>query len=266
MLLALLGELEVVKGEVKLPVAISYAPQHPWLESSSIRDSILFGTPYDPTRYSRTLDACALRRDLAELPAGDSTLIGERGVSLSGGQRARVALARALYAPSSLILLDDVLSAVDAPTGRHLFTEALTGSLVKGRTVILATHHNVLPGASYHVRLVEGRVDSQKVAEVVQVDEAQLHQVEEVCDGGEEPHKMETEQQEAPSAAAETWTTGAIRRSIYTTYAHQRQLPRPELTHFRTIGTSRHRPTRSWARTSFLSLPAPSFPSLSSFG
>lgn len=91
---------------------ISYAAQSPWLEHLSIRDNILFGEPFESERYHEVIECCALQHDLEILEDGDATEIGERGISLSGGQKARVALARAVYARSKIVLLDDPLSAV----------------------------------------------------------------------------------------------------------------------------------------------------------
>lgn len=92
---------------------VAYVAQAAWLQNVSIRDNILFGLPYIKDRYNRTLTACCLVPDLEILQDGDSTEIGERGITLSGGQKARVALARAVYSRASIILMDDVLSAVD---------------------------------------------------------------------------------------------------------------------------------------------------------
>ena len=158
-------------------------------------------------------------------PAGDATLVGERGVSLSGGQRARIALARAIYAPTSVVLLDDVLSAVDSHTGRHIFANVLLGPLASGRTIVLCSHHVhlVLPGVAYHVELEDGRVVSQRSVEATEPDVEELDKVGEACDGdvllkeeGElNPSKITT--REKPSLAAETWRTGSVHRSIYAT-------------------------------------------------
>lgn len=114
-------------------------------------------------RYNAVVDACALRPDLDRLEDGDTTEIGARGVSLSGGQKARVALARAVYSRARYVLLDDPLSAVDSHTARFLYEKLFLGELMKGRTVVLVTHHMelVLPGAGYLVRMVDGRVDVQ---------------------------------------------------------------------------------------------------------
>ena len=106
--------------------------QEPWVQNLSLRDNILFGHPYDGERYDAVLRATALHADLRHLPRGDATEIGERGVTLSGGQKARVALARACYARPDVVLLDDILSAVDVATAAHLMHECVFGHLARG--------------------------------------------------------------------------------------------------------------------------------------
>ncbi|KAI8975591.1 hypothetical protein BDF20DRAFT_617319 [Mycotypha africana] len=139
--------------------ALAYVSQTPWLQNASIRDNILFGLPFSAIRYQQTLFACALDKDLAQFDDGDLTEIGEKGVTLSGGQKARVALARAVYSRAQIVLMDDVLSAVDAHTAKHLYQQCLLGPLMKDRTRILVTHHIKLcfPGCSYLVHLNNGR-------------------------------------------------------------------------------------------------------------
>ena len=113
LLYALLGELEKVSGTIDVRGSLSYASQEPWILSETVRDNILFGTPYDEERYKTVIHACALESDIASFVAGHDTQIGERGVMLSGGQKARLSLARAVYRKASVYLLDDPLSAVD---------------------------------------------------------------------------------------------------------------------------------------------------------
>jgi len=139
---------------------ISYCSQSPWVVNDTLRGNILFGREYDKDRYDQVVQACALSDDLAVLPAGDMTEIGERGINLSGGQKARVALARAMYSPDSqLILMDDPLSAVDAHVGEHLFKEAITGDVCKGATRVLVTHHvHFLPRCDSVIVLEKGTV------------------------------------------------------------------------------------------------------------
>ncbi|KAF7365100.1 putative multidrug resistance-associated ABC transporter [Mycena venus] len=142
---------------------ISYVARTPWLRNETIRENILFGYPWDEQRYHEVLECCALNPDLEVLEDGDATEIGAKGISLSGGQKARVALARACYARTKWVLLDDPLSAVDSHTARFLYDRLLCGPLLANRTVILVTHHVelVLPGANYLIRMKDGRIDSQ---------------------------------------------------------------------------------------------------------
>ncbi|CAG8610854.1 10072_t:CDS:10, partial [Acaulospora colombiana] len=149
---------------------VSYAAQAPWLEHLTIRDNILFGEPFDSERYWTVIESCALKADLEMLEDGDLTEIGERGISLSGGQKARVALARAVYAYSKIVLLDDPLSAVDSHTARFLYERLLRGPLLANRTVVLVTHHVelVLPAAHYFVQMQDGRIDFQGTVQDLQ--------------------------------------------------------------------------------------------------
>ncbi|XP_044738847.1 probable multidrug resistance-associated protein lethal(2)03659 [Chrysoperla carnea] len=135
----LLGEVPVLTGTCTVNGVISYASQEPWLFAGTLRHNILFGAEFDQERYSSVINVCALSRDLRILPRGDSTIVGERGCALSGGQRARVNLARAIYKQADIYILDDPLSAVDAEVGRHIFFQCLT-QFLNDKTVILATH------------------------------------------------------------------------------------------------------------------------------
>ena len=138
---ALLGEMDLEGGEIHRPsTPVAYCTQAPWLQSMSIRDNILFNLPYDAVRYKETLEACALLPDLASFQHGDLSPIGENGIGLSGGQKARVALARAIYSHADILLLDDPISALDQQTAEWIVKRCLTGKLVEGRTVVLVTH------------------------------------------------------------------------------------------------------------------------------
>lgn len=144
-----------------LPYALAYVSQTAWLQNASIRDNILFGLPYVESRYRETLTACALDKDFEVLEDGDQTEIGEKGITLSGGQKARVSLARAVYSRAQNVLMDDVLSAVDAHTAKHLYEKCLLGPLMKERTRILITHHVKLcvKGSGYIVHIDSGRAN-----------------------------------------------------------------------------------------------------------
>ena len=148
------------EGEL-LHHGIAYVSQASWLLNATVRDNILFGEPYDAERYMKTLEACALIRDLKLLDGGDLTEIGEKGINLSGGQKQRISLARAAYSRASFILLDDPLSAVDSPTARHLFEKCILGSL-RGRTILLVSHSAslVIPHSDFVVVLHNGSIQT----------------------------------------------------------------------------------------------------------
>ncbi|KAL2758487.1 hypothetical protein ACRALDRAFT_1075065 [Sodiomyces alcalophilus JCM 7366] len=157
---AILGEMHKARGSVVVRGSVAYASQQPWLLHGTVRDNILFGQPFDKDFYQQTIAACALLDDLAQLPHGDATVIGERGLGISGGQKARVALARAVYARADVYLLDDCLSAVDAHVGRHLISHVLgPQGLLRTKTRILATNTTtVLPCADYIYLLQDGAI------------------------------------------------------------------------------------------------------------
>ncbi|WVQ70586.1 hypothetical protein IAR50_000105 [Cryptococcus sp. DSM 104548] len=229
LLTALLGEMELLDGRSYLPKyttqvdaetglknSVAYAAQTPWLQQTSIKNNILFGEPFDEERYEMVLDACALNPDLDILEDGDMTEIGAKGVSLSGGQKARVALARAVYSYTRHVLLDDPLAAVDSHTAKHLTDKCLNGPILQGRTVILVSHHVelLLSSTDYLVRILDGRVDSQGTPKelresgslqgLVAISDAELHveerkgkgkakavDEEEIVDGEDAEQKLE---------------------------------------------------------------------------
>ncbi|XP_017479140.1 PREDICTED: multidrug resistance-associated protein 4-like [Rhagoletis zephyria] len=148
LLFGLLGELPLISGSLKMAKnTLSYASQEAFIVFDSVRNNILFGETYQAERYQTVIMACALQRDIEELPEGDQTMVGigenqsSKGtvVQLSGGQRARVALARAVYRQADVYLLDDSLSAVDAPVAQHIFQKCIL-ELLNGKTTILVTH------------------------------------------------------------------------------------------------------------------------------
>ena len=180
MLMALLGEMTLMQGQVFLPCAgsrenlvpdpqsgmtesVAYCAQQAWLVNDSIRQNILFASPYDESRYQAVISACALQRDLEILDNGDSTLVGEKGITLSGGQKQRISLARALYCNSRHVLLDDCLSAVDSHTAKHIFEQCILGHLMFNRTCILVTHNVALcvPRSQFVIALNNGKIVAQ---------------------------------------------------------------------------------------------------------
>lgn len=161
LLLAFLDELPPSTGKITHNGRIVYVPQTAWVYSGTLRDNILFNQPFDQEKYDKTIEACDLKKDIAMLPEGDKTLLGERGASLSGGQRARVNLARAVYSDGDIYLMDDPLSAVDAKVGKHIFENCING-LLSNKVRVLVTHQlQYMKSADYIVILDKGSVVKQ---------------------------------------------------------------------------------------------------------
>ncbi|CDK28703.1 unnamed protein product [Kuraishia capsulata CBS 1993] len=192
LLLALLGEMNLIQGKVFLPGSIprdelvadpetgltesvAYCSQSAWLLNATIRENIVFASPFSEERYQKVIDACGLKRDLEILSAGDQTEIGEKGITLSGGQKQRVSLARALYSHAKYVLLDDCLSAVDSHTSTHIYEQCITGELMKGRTCVLVSHNIALTmqKAGFVVVMDNGRIKAKGTPEVL-FDEGHL--------------------------------------------------------------------------------------------
>ncbi|KAH8927089.1 hypothetical protein BT69DRAFT_1258598 [Atractiella rhizophila] len=250
LLLALLGEMNLLSGKVFLPKqpsvvdestglynGVAYAAQVAWLQHATVRDNILFGSPFDQKRYDDVVEACALKPDLKLLDLGDMTEIGEKGVSLSGGQKARIALARAVYSRAKLLLLDDTLSAVDTHVGAHIF-KAFSSQLFKGRTVILVTHavDLCLPAASFMITMSEGRIilaenvsqisspqeasaELQKIIESEEAIQEAMDQKGDTSDAVEQAAEGETAVKKASKLIdEETKMEGSISWAVYKSY------------------------------------------------
>ncbi|XP_051160133.1 probable multidrug resistance-associated protein lethal(2)03659 [Leptopilina boulardi] len=157
----ILKELPLNEGYVQVKGSIAYASQEPWLFAGSVRQNILFGRKYDQFRYDKVIKECQLKRDFHLLPYGDRTVVGERGISLSGGQRARINLARAVYAEADIYLLDDPLSAVDAHVGKRMFEDCIDRYL-RGKTRILVTHQlQYLKNVDHIIVLKDGIIQAE---------------------------------------------------------------------------------------------------------
>ena len=136
---SLLQEMEKYDGTYAVNGTVAYVEQEAFVFADTFRNNLLFGRKNDPLRYEQVISVCALESDRKLLTDGDDTQIGEKGVNLSGGQKARICLGRALYSDADVYLLDDPLSAVDTKVGEVLFTDAIK-SFLKGKTVLLITH------------------------------------------------------------------------------------------------------------------------------
>ncbi|KAG6454571.1 hypothetical protein O3G_MSEX008773 [Manduca sexta] len=140
LLQAILREISPSSGHLQVDGVVAYAAQDPWLFEASVRQNILFGQEMDLRRYKQVIKCCQLKSDLDILSHGDKTIVGERGASLSGGQRARISLARCVYQIADVYLLDDPLAAVDAKVAQAIYEECIRGFL-RDKATVLVTHH-----------------------------------------------------------------------------------------------------------------------------
>ena len=161
LLMALLGELPIIQGNVCRRGTVVYASQTPWVFSGTLQDNILFGRSFDFQRYQEVLEACDLLKDIDSFPNRDATVVRQRGVTLSGGQRARVSLARAIYSQADIYLLDDPLSAVDATVGKKIFERCIQ-TLLMDKLRLLVTHQlQFLSGADYIIVMNQGKISDE---------------------------------------------------------------------------------------------------------
>ena len=159
LLQVLLGELLPLSDELGpiMTGSSAYSAQNPWIMSGTLRENVCFGSTFNQEQYDKVVESCSLEEDIANLPDKDQTEIGERGVNLSGGQKARLSLARCAYAAADIQLLDDPLSAVDPLVARVLFDEAIRG-IMGGSTRLLVTHQrHFLPKCDKILVLREGK-------------------------------------------------------------------------------------------------------------
>ncbi|KAK6197526.1 P-loop containing nucleoside triphosphate hydrolase protein, partial [Scheffersomyces amazonensis] len=154
LLSAISGFMKRTSGHVNVDGSLLLCG-YPWVQNATVQENIVFGSEFDQKKYDDVIYACSLESDLEILPAGDQTEIGERGITLSGGQKARINLARAVYANRDIILMDDVLSAVDARVGKHIMNQCIM-ELLKDKTRILATHQLSLIGSADKVIFLNG--------------------------------------------------------------------------------------------------------------
>eukprot|EP00760_Papus_ankaliazontas_P023578 PhM_4_TR2069/c0_g1_i1/m.68645/K05665/ABCC1; ATP-binding cassette, subfamily C (CFTR/MRP), member 1 len=161
---AMLGEIDKLTGVVAMDTGVdgrvAYCSQSAWMQNATVRDNILFGNAFFPSQYDDVVRCCALETDLRLLSQGDGTQIGEKGVTLSGGQKQRIAIARAAYSGCDLVLLDDVLSAVDPHVANHIFNKCIVNPELLGRKTRVMVLHQLqfLSHADVVVVVDEGKV------------------------------------------------------------------------------------------------------------
>ncbi|CAG9854730.1 unnamed protein product [Phyllotreta striolata] len=228
LLYIIMKELELVDGSVSVDGVVSYASQEPWLFGGSVRQNILFGQKFDQTKYDEVVRVCALQRDFALFPHGDRTSVGERGDALSGGQRARINLARAVYKEADIYLLDDPLSAVDAHVGKQLFDDCICDYL-GSKCVVLITHQlqylkkvkrilllndGKIQAAGSYSDLRRANTDYCKLLTDVDEEEEVVRQRSRISVARDEPTSNFTMQE----MRKEEMRTGKISRKVYGNY------------------------------------------------
>lgn len=226
---AILRELPAQEGSIDIQGNVSYASQEPWLFGGSVRQNIVFGQKFDQKKYDEVVRVCALERDFTLFPYGDRTLVGDRGVTLSGGQRARINLARAVYKDADIYLLDDPLSAVDTHVGKQLFDNCVCGYL-RNKCVVLVTHQlQYLKNVNKIYLLENGKVAGSGTYSELRANESEFTKL--LADSDEEDEEKverkskllekkekEDEDAEAPTQEKEERGSGTISWSVYKSY------------------------------------------------
>jgi ABC-type multidrug transport system fused ATPase/permease subunit len=217
---ALLGEVKLRSGEYLRKGKFSYAAGlESWITNGSFRENVLLGRPFNNERYSAVLHACALDTDVSRMSNNDLTEIGERGINLSGGQKARLALARAVYGEADVYLFDDPLSAVDLATCKQVFKHCIRG-LLQGKTILIATHAmQYLTLFDRVIVMQDGRVIEQSVPSQLKTDvTALIAKAAEEEASSDEEDDSEGSEDEGGLVDEEESAVGEVSREVYKTY------------------------------------------------
>ncbi|KAI0659143.1 multidrug resistance-associated ABC transporter [Cubamyces menziesii] len=241
LLQALIGEMRKTRGDCVFSSNAAYVPQTSWIMNATLRQNVIFGQPEDEAKFRDIIKACCLEPDLEMLPNGEETEIGEKGINLSGGQKARVSLARAAYSGADIVLMDDSLSAVDAYVGKKLLDNCLLHGPLADKTRVLVTHAlHVLDKVDYVYVMDEGVIVEQGTYEDLMANGRMFStlmeeygslekQEEEVVEAAEEKAKKKEKVAKVEAAGpqkehqtlmqAEERLTGAVSWSVYGKYA-----------------------------------------------
>ncbi|KAI1519018.1 ATPase [Pyrenophora tritici-repentis] len=210
LLAALAGDMRKTSGEVIFGASRAFCPQYAWIQNATVRENIIFGKEFNKRWYDQVVDACALRPDLDMLPHNDATEIGERGITVSGGQKQRMNIARAIYFNADIVLMDDPLSAVDAHVGRHIMDNAICG-LLKDKCRILATHQlHVLSRCDRIIWVDQGQVKAVDTFDNLMAHNADFVQV--MSSTAKEEEKEKEEEVDEDEVEAEVKSTKKQRK------------------------------------------------------
>lgn len=231
---AILKEIPIISGAVHVDGAISYSAQEAWLFNGSIKENIIFGDNFDEERYKEVVKVCALESDFELFPFGDRTLVGEKGKSLSGGQKARINLARCIYRKADIYLLDDPLSAVDAKVGKQLYEQCIK-EFLKDKICILSTHQlQYLTNANRIIIFKEGKIEKEGTYQELVTSGLDFGELLEKFNNTEEENiekkiksrqnsemveeESESENEENPEMEKEWMGRGTIKAKVYGEY------------------------------------------------
>ncbi|KAJ4249461.1 ATP-binding cassette transporter yor1 [Fusarium torreyae] len=233
LLSALAGDMRKTEGHVTFGASRAFCPQYAWIQNTTLKNNIVFGKEMNKDWYKEVIRACALQADLDMLPNGDMTEIGERGITISGGQKQRLNIARAIYFDADIVLMDDPLSAVDAHVGRHIFDNAILG-LLKDKCRILATHQLwVLSRCDRIIWMENGKIQAVDTFENLMKDHRGFQSLMETTaieekreevkkpDDGEEPTADEKKKKKKKGAALMTQeekASSSVSWSVYAAY------------------------------------------------
>ncbi|CAF4290238.1 unnamed protein product, partial [Adineta steineri] len=220
LLAAILGEINLVSGKLQVHVqSISYAPQSAWIFADTLQANILLGKPIDEERYNNVIKACCLDIDLQNFgEVGDLLIVGDKGVNLSGGQKARISLARALYADADLYLLDDPLAAVDPKVAKSIFDQCIGPySLLRGKTRILVTHQtHLLVETDQMFYLDNGHIEELHIEQQTTIKPSNEKSEADVSDTKETDWKLDPSAADMNSIVKnETSVSGSIKWNIW---------------------------------------------------
>ncbi|XP_055302412.1 probable multidrug resistance-associated protein lethal(2)03659 [Sitodiplosis mosellana] len=223
-LLVMLRELEIDSGELIVNGLISYSPQEPWVFDATIRQNILFNEPFDSERYLEVIRVCSLERDLQSLPAGDLTMVGESGICLSGGQKSRINLARAIYRRADIYLLDDPLSAVDTAVGKYIFNNCIKDFL-RDKICILVTHQEQYISASNRTIFIQNG-KCQKITQNKPFNQTDINaESKKYLNKVQISHDLNAAHTEQVKSRQEHQSIGSISGNVYKSYVESVESP-----------------------------------------